>query len=117
MAYQVTPMGKSQWAKIAVADTKFVADGEYSIRLRLKGENATKLQANIDKAIDEAVAKAVADNPNKKIKKGTVPYVEVVEDGKQTGELDFKFKQKKIIQTKNGQVEKRSLCLMLIINQ
>ena len=107
MAYQVTPMGKSQWAKIAVPDTKFVADGEYSIRLRLKGENATKLQANIDKAIEQAVAKAVADNPNKKIKKGTVPYVEVVEDGKQTGELDFKFKQKKIIQTKNGQVEKK----------
>ena len=53
MAFQVTPMGKSQWAKIAVADTKFVADGEYSIRLRLKGENATKLQANIDKAIEQ----------------------------------------------------------------
>ena len=100
MAYQVTPMGKSQWAKIAVPDTKFVPDGEYSIRLRLKGESASKLQANIDKAIEKAVAKAVADNPNKKIKKGTLPYVEVVEDGKQTGELDFKFKQKKIIQTK-----------------
>jgi hypothetical protein len=107
MAYQVTPMGKSQWAKIAVPDTKFVADGEYSIRLRLKGASATKLQASIDKAVEKAVAKAVEDNPNKKIKKGTVPYVEVVEDGNQTGELEFKFKQKKIIQTKNGPIEKK----------
>lgn len=101
----VTPVGTAIWPKLNVPDTKWKPEGEYSVKLRLTGEDADKLRTMIDQAIEENFKKVQAENKKKTIKKAaSTPYQEVRDDdGNPTGEFDFAFKLKaKVKNAKTG---------------
>ena len=107
MSYATTKAGEALWVNAFVPDTKFQAEGVYNIKFRLRGEEAMELQERVDSHQAAAVSKAKEENPKKKIKEASLPYTEVFdEDGNETGELEFTFKQKAVITTKKGPMDK-----------
>ena len=91
----ISPAGTLVWPHLNEADTKFDADGVYDTKLRLSGEDATRLETLIDKAMDESLAKGKKDNPKKagKMKMADPPFAPAVDDDdNETGETEFKFK-------------------------
>jgi len=103
MGYPTTVKGKAFWTYAFTPDTKFDSEGVYTTKFRLGGEAAVNFQKEVDKLMDAAFGKAKEENPAKKIKKANAPYTEVTDDnGNETGELEFVFKQKATINTKNG---------------
>lgn len=105
----VTPKGEAIWPKLDEPDTKFNAAGEYSVKLKLSGEDAEELKAQVDKFVDEVeqATQAQLDDeissapgPKKaKLKKvkeeltTNYPYdMDVDDDGMETGDVIFKFK-------------------------
>lgn len=110
MPVMQTPKGTAYWAKLFRPDTKFDADGVYSIKLRLPSATATKLTDHISQVMGESVERAKKENPTKKgsIKPANPPYVDLYdEDGNETGEIEFNFKQKAVIKTRRGTMEKK----------
>lgn len=108
MGYPTTVKGKAFWTYAFTPDTKFDSDGVYTTKFRIGGEAAVAFQQEVDKLSSQAVEKAKEDNPTKKIKVGSVPYSEVLdENGNETGQLEFVFKQKATINTKNGPMNMR----------
>lgn len=110
MAVMQTPKGTAYWAKLFRPDTKFDADGVYSVKLRLPSAAAEKVTDYISTMMGESVEKAKKENPTKKgsIKPANPPYVDVYDaDGNETGEVEFNFKQKAVIKTRRGTMEKK----------
>ena len=110
MAVMQTPKGTAYWAKLFRPDTKFDADGVYSVKLRLPSAAAEKVTDYISNMMGESVEKAKKENPTKKgsIKPANPPYVDVYDaDGNETGEIEFNFKQKAVIKTRRGTMEKK----------
>ena len=106
MATLRTSKGLAYWPHIFTPDTQFNSDGDYSVKFRVSGEDAINLQKKVDALGEESVQKAKTENPSKKIKLANVPYNEVLDEtGNPTGQLEFKFKQKAKIQTKNGPMD------------
>ena len=101
----VTPAGKASYPYLTNPDTKFNPDGEYKVKLILPETEAKELVDLIDAKMEESMAKAKKDNPKvKKIKAADVPYSSVEDDeGDETGEIGFSFKQKAIITKKDGE--------------
>jgi hypothetical protein len=100
-----TPPGKASYPYLTRPDTKFDPDGDYKVNLILAADEAEKLMAEIDEALEESYQKAIQDNPTKakKIKKANPPYSEVTDDeGNETGEIQFVFKSKAKITPRNG---------------
>ena len=113
MAKMKTPRGKAMWAKVVQPDTKWVADGEYSINLVLDGsdDEVKELCADLEELVEEKRKSEAEANPAayKKLPDGlplsAQPFKEVEDDnGNETGELQFKFKMKAKIQLKDGSV-------------
>lgn len=103
-----TAKGTAYWPYIFKPDTKWNEDGDYKIKFRLKGEDAVSLQKKIDGFLNDSVEQAKQKLEGKKIKKADPPYEEVLDDNDNpTGELEFKFKQRAVINTKNGTMQKR----------
>jgi len=107
-----SPKGKSLWAKLLVPDTKFNAEGLYSVDLIVDGNDATNFknkletlrQAKFDEVVEELKSKGKAADA-KKVKLADLPCVEMFDDkGNETGELKFKFKMKAKITSKDGKV-------------
>lgn len=83
-----TPVGTVQWAKLFRPDTKFDADGRYSVDLILEAADAAPLIAVIDAAAGEF---------QKEMKKKIAlrPYSDVVDaEGNDTGTIKFKTAMK-----------------------
>jgi len=101
-----TPKGIASWPRLAEPDTKFKAEGEYSVKLRLRGADAAALVAKIDAYHDEASehfaddlkeAKLKEKNPKKREaipERADPPYKELYENDQPTGEWEFNFKMK-----------------------
>lgn len=99
----VTPKGIAVYPWLDKPDTKFKADGEYTMKLRLSAEESQDLITKIDEAIAEACAAEKQKNPKKAVKKASPPYSKVVDDeGNETGEYLFKFSLKAKVKTKEG---------------
>ena len=89
---RVTPRGVFQYPKLFTPDTKFNADGVYSVKLQLTDADSQGLRDFLDEMHEEAVAEAQRENPRKKkIKVADPPYVDN-EDG--TYSFNFKMKAK-----------------------
>lgn len=94
---KITPAGIALYPKLNEPDTKFKAEGQYSVKLRLSAEDAQELIEEIDsladEAFDEALAEAKNEREKKKIKRADPAYsAEEDEDGKETGNFLFNFK-------------------------
>lgn len=93
----ITPAGTALYPKLGEPDTKFKAEGTYSVKLRLAGNDADELIAICDAATEEAFAAAISEAKNerdkKKVKKADPSYTaEEDEDGNETGAMLFNFK-------------------------
>lgn len=107
MSILKTPRGKVQWAKVVTPDTKFDANGIYSVDMLLKADDPAtqEMCETLDKQVQEAVAKQMDERPErfKSLPNGqpltASPYTE--EDN---GLIKFKFKLKAKGTTKSGEV-------------
>lgn len=101
-----SPKGVASWPRLAEPDTKFKKEGEYSVKLRLRGSDAANLVAVIDQFHEEVCehfaddireAKAKEKNPKKRAEipaRADPPYKELYENDAPTGEYEFNFKMK-----------------------
>ena len=100
-----TPAGIAVWPKLTKPDTKFNADGEYNVKLRIPSEEAQDLIAALDTAYAAAQDDAKEKNPGKKIKAASQPYTEELDDqGNETGNILVSFKCKAKLTDKQGNV-------------
>lgn len=106
----ITPRGIANYPRLNTPDTKFNANGVYSTKLKIAGEDATPLMEAIEAQAAAALVAAredleaklaeakPADKP--KVKKaldkldaGPLPFAPVYdEDGNETGDVEFSFK-------------------------
>lgn len=94
---QKSPLGSAIYPFIEQPSTKFNAAGDYSVKLRLDGEDAKAFKATVDAWCEQSYQEAIKNetNPAKKKnkKRQNPPYEEVFDDaGNETGAIDFKFK-------------------------
>lgn len=93
-----SPQGIAVYPKIEKADTKFDANGIYSVDLDLDQKDGGELAAKLQKIADDAYAAECKAKGKKALKRADVPW-KSTEDGK----LRFKFKLK----AKGGTGEKQ----------
>lgn len=97
-----TPIGTAYYAYIFTPDTKFDANGVYQVNLRMSKTDAKPLV----KVIDETIEETAKSSSSKSKKFASKPYYKATDaDGNETGEIEFKFKQKAIINTKKGEMK------------
>lgn len=97
-----SPRGVFRFPKLTEPDTKFKAEGEYSVNLIVDGSlpEVKKLMALCDKeaaaSLEDAKAKAKNPAEAKKWETKYLPYKEVEDEetGEPTGEVSFKFTMK-----------------------
>lgn len=93
-----TPSGIAVYPKLEKPDTKFNADGVYSIDLDLDPQDATELTTKLTQIADAAYTAECKAKGKKSLKRSDMPWKET-EDGK----IRFKFKLK----AKGGTGEKQ----------
>ena len=102
----VTDVGVAIYPYLTAPDTKFNADGEYKVKLRLnpdsmirdvQGREIADVQTFLDDMMLKALEKAKAENKGR-IKEGDPPYI--IDD--ETGDLLVNFKLKAVVRTKEG---------------
>ena len=100
-----TPTGIAIWPKLNEPDTRWKAEGEYSVNLRLSAEDSAKLIKMIEEYADNAYSQFCTQQGKNKLKRHGMPWTEVTdESGEETGEIDFKFKLKAKVETRQGEV-------------
>lgn len=129
----VTPPGIAIYPKLGKADTKFVSEGEFSVKLRYNAndERVQELLHQVEGAIPEAVewaketilkpALEKAEKAKDKAKIGKAkkaleevsaapsPFKEVLdEDGNVTNEVEVRFKTKAEFKDKEGQTVRKT---------
>lgn len=102
----VTQVGVAIYPHLVEPDTKFNAEGEYKVKLRLspdsvitdaKGKRVADVQSFIDEMMGKALEKAKQENKGK-IKEADAPY----EIDDETGEVLVNFKLKATGKTRDG---------------
>lgn len=97
---KTTPKGTAVWPKLDEPDTKFEAEGVYTVKVKLSAEQAQPYIDLIDKMAADHLAKCQSEekNPAKKKKlklTDDMPYsAEVDKDGNETGDIRLHFKMK-----------------------
>lgn len=76
---RITPTGIAVWPKLDKPDTKFKAEGRYSVKLKLPDSEADQIIALIDGVTQEAFDAAFAEHGAKKDKKGKPIEIEKAE--------------------------------------
>ena len=93
----ITPTGTANYPWVTKPDTKFNADGEYSIALTFRDDDAA-VSTLLNEALEKSVEKAKEENKGKKIKSADSPVVE-----NEDGTITLKFKLKAKVTPKNGE--------------
>lgn len=103
--YHISPIGPFQHPWLNKPDTKFNADGLFSVGLILTGKTAEDLKAKIDGAVKAAFNEHTAEMKPGIAKQWSEyrPYTEETDDdGEPTGKTIFDFKQNAKIKLKDG---------------
>lgn len=108
----ISPKGVFMYPKLTTPDTKYKAEGEFSVKLLVPASEAQSLMDLTDVAAAESLAEAKenAGTPVKSKKWETkyLPYeIEEDDDGNETGNVLFKFSSKASGVTKDGKPWKR----------
>tara|TARA_R110000822_G_scaffold94601_11_gene216940 strand:- start:77 stop:694 length:618 start_codon:yes stop_codon:yes gene_type:complete len=100
----ITPVGTAVWPKLNEPDTRYSTEGQFSVTLRLGGEDAVALMKDIDAFYAVGYEWHCQDQGKNTIKKcSSMPYEAVESDtGEKTGEVNFKFKLKHRVETRRG---------------
>jgi len=98
--------GQALWAKVFEPDTKFDSNGVYSVNLLIPELEAQELCEYLDKVVETKFEEEVKANPKKRnilsTRKGYDYHFD--KDGNKTDLLEFKFKLKAKVQTRNGEM-------------
>lgn len=96
--------GKALWAKVFEPDTKFDANGIYSVNLIIPEAEAAEICEYLDGVVQARYDEEVKAKP--KVKNGLstkAPYDnEYDQNGDPTGNIEFKFKLKAKVQARDG---------------
>ena len=104
MVKYTTPKGVAKYPYLDKPDTKFNPQGDYKVNLLLAKEESKKLMSLVDKEIDKKFLEVSKEVKGKRVKKADPPYfMELDDDGNETGNVIFKLKQKAEITSKTGQ--------------
>ena len=93
----ITPDGIAQYPRLLIPDTKFMADGVYSVKMEFTGDDAKSLAEFLDGKMEESFKEAKKNNPDKKIIAADAPY-----SWNDSGTLSVNFKMKASGVTKDG---------------
>lgn len=93
----ITPLGIASYPWVTKPDTKFNPDGEYSVSLTFRDDDAA-ITTLISDELEKSVAKAKEQNQGKKIKTANTPITE-----NEDGSITIKFKLKAKVTPKNGE--------------
>lgn len=102
-----TPAGIAVYPHLNRPDTKFNADGEFKVKLRLPADDAQPMIEKIDAAMEQSFADAKAGEKNaakrKKIKRADPPYSPTYdEEGNETGDIEISFKLRHRVTPRKG---------------
>lgn len=99
----VTPRGIAVYPWLNRPDTKFSPDGDFKVTLKVGAEEAAPLMEKLDEALAKYQAQQAKADPKVGRYSISPPYEEEIDDqGNLTGNYLFKFKQKAVINTKDG---------------
>ena len=95
--------GKGMWTKVHDPDTKFDANGIYSVSVLVLQEEAQEMCEHLDGLAKKKLAEEIKNNPKRKDLTLKKPYAPAIDkDGNETGEIEFKFKLKAKFQSRDG---------------
>ena len=101
----VSPRGIAVYPWLNRPDTKFSADGDFKVTLKVPAEDASPLIQKLDEIISNYQSQQTKADPKLARYSVSPPYEEEMDDqGNLTGHYLFKFKQKAKIHTKDGRV-------------
>lgn len=105
----VSPAGKASYPYLTRYDDKFVAEGEYSVKLILDADESKDFLDTLQAAAQEQYDTSIQQlKEKKKVKQAKelslhVPYTEEYDDeGEETGNVILNFKLKREVTTKEG---------------
>ena len=108
----VTPRAIAVYPWLNRPDTKFNADGEYKVTLKIAAEEAAPLMKSLDSILEEYKSEAVKLDAKVARYAVTPPYeAETDDQGNLTGNYLFKFKQKAVVRTNDGREIKMTVPL------
>jgi hypothetical protein len=101
----VSPKGTAKYPKLNEPDKKFKADGEYSVRLVCKREEAEPFIEAVKEIFVKHYKDTCAKENKKELKLAEMPWKKVSnQSGVETGEIEIKFAlAAKIVSKKTGQ--------------
>jgi hypothetical protein len=101
----VSPKGTAVYPWLNRPDTKFSADGDYKVTLKVSADEAVPLIQKLDDIVSDYHKEQSKADPKLARYNVSPPYEEEMDDqGNLTGFYLFKFKQKAKIHTKDGRV-------------
>lgn len=100
---KVSSQGEALYPRLQVADTKFDKDGLYTVKLKVKKEEATDMLSDIEKALVDSLEDAKRSNQGKTVKEAPKPFNE---DGADYV-FNFKVKASGINSKTNERYERR----------
>ena len=94
--------GKAMWAKVHDPDTKFDANGIYSVSVLVPEEEAQEMCEHLDGLAKKKLAEEMKNGKRKDLtlKKPYAPATD--KDGNEIGEIEFKTKLKAKFQSRDG---------------
>ena len=107
--------GNALWAKLFEPDTKFDANGVYSISLVLPEVDASEMCEYLDGLVEAKFDEEVKGKPALKNQLSkNPPYATVYdrETGDATGEIEFKFKLKAKVNTRDGRTFEQKVAVV-----
>ncbi len=107
--------GKALWAKLFEPDTKFDANGIYSISLTLPEADAAEMCEELDALTAAKFDEEVKNKPALKNQLSIQePYAPVYdrETGDATGDVEFKFKLKAKVNTRDGRTFEQKVAVV-----
>jgi hypothetical protein len=106
--------GSAMWAKVMEPDTKFVPEGQYTIKVVMPVTEAAELCEQLDSYATQKLAEVVKEQPKLKAVLSTTPAytTEYDDDGNDTGNVTFNCKLKAVQVLRDGtkRVQKPFVC-------
>lgn len=96
--------GTAQWAKVFEPDTKFVPEGQYSIKVVVPAEQAAEVCEQLDSMAQAKLEEVVKEQPKlKALLSTTTAYQTEYDDaGNDTGNVVFNTKLKAVLTRRDG---------------
>jgi hypothetical protein len=109
-----TIQGRALWAKVFEPDTKFDADGIYSLNLLIPESESHEIGEYLETLRDEHMANEIKRNPKLTGKLSTKPVFEEYydKDGNKTGDMELKLKQKAKLKLRDGSISQTKILVV-----